>query len=109
MSDLVVEIHVPLTPTEGLAEGDYPFPWIETIEEGFLFQLEEGSGSGEVFDDGEELGDEYLFFVWNAPEDALIELARQVANLPGVPHGVYAVVTSSDAGEMGTGRRVELG
>ncbi|WP_288872830.1 hypothetical protein [uncultured Microbacterium sp.] len=67
MSDLVVEIHVPLTPAEGLAEGDYPFPWIETIEEGFLFQLEEGSGSGEVFDDGEELGDEYLFFVWNAP------------------------------------------
>lgn len=108
MSDLVVEIHVPLTPVEGLAEGDYPFPWIETIEEGFLFQLEEGSGAGEVFDDGEELGDEYLFFVWNGPEDALIELARQVANLPGVPQGVYAVVTSSDAEEMGKGRRVEL-
>ena len=108
MSDLVVEIHVPLTPAVGLAEGEYPFPWIETIEEGFLFQLEEGSGSGEVYDDGEQLGDEYLFFVWNAPEDALIELARRVAQLPGVPEGVYAIVTDTDSEEMGTGRRVDL-
>ncbi len=108
MSDLVVEIHVPLTPAAGLAEGEYPFPWIETIEEGFLFQLEEGSGSGEVYDDGEQLGDEYLFFVWNAPEDALIELARRVAQLPGVPDGAYAIVTDTDSEEMGTGRRVDL-
>jgi hypothetical protein len=108
MSDIVVEIHVPLVAAEGLGPDDYPFPWIEAIEEGFLFRLEEGAGAGEVYDDGEELDGEYLFFVWNAPEDALIDLASQVAHLPGVPDGVYAVVTTTVSEEMGAGRRVDL-
>jgi hypothetical protein len=106
MSELVVEIHVPLTPSDPSADDDYQFPWIDTIED-FLFELD-GSGRGEMMDDGEQLGDEYLFFVWMAPEPELLALTRRIAELPGVPSGVYAVVTDSDSDEMGTGRRVEL-
>jgi hypothetical protein len=61
-----------------------------------------------VFDDAQELGDEYLFFVWRASEPELIALARRIADLSGVPEGVYAVVTDDDLEELGAGRRVEL-
>ena len=71
----------------------------------FLFQLD--GSQGETYDDGEELGEEYLFFIHGAPEADLISLARQVAHLPGVPSGVYATVTDTDA-DMGGGTRVEL-
>ncbi|MFZ8756770.1 hypothetical protein ACO03V_05040 [Microbacterium sp. HMH0099] len=104
MADLLVEIHVPLTPID-VPDGDDPFPWIDTVME-FLFDLE-GSSRGEMYDDGEELGDEYLFFVHNATEADLIAVAREVASLPGVPTGVYATVTDADA-DMGGGRRVDL-
>lgn len=103
MSDLLVEIHVPLTPSD-VQEGEYPFPWIDSVME-FLFTLD--GSKGEMFDDGEELGEEYLFFVSGAPEADLIALARAVAALPGVPSGVYATVTDTDA-DMGGGTRVEL-
>lgn len=103
MSELLVEIHVPLTPTD-VPDGEYPFPWIDTIME-FLVDLD--GSLGEMYDDGEELGDEYLFFVFGAPEDDLLSLAREVANLPGVPAGAYATVTDTDA-EMGRGARVDL-
>ena len=106
MSDLVVEVHVPLTPVEGLGEGEYPFPFLETIEN-FLFELD-GSGRGEMWDDGEQLDDEYLFFVWQASEPELLALTRRIADLPGVPSGVYAVVTDSESTEMGAGRRVDI-
>ena len=106
MSDLVVEVHVPLVPTPGLEEGEYAFPWIDDIE-AFLFDLE-GDPRGELFDDGEEWGEEYLFFIWQGSEESLLGLARAIANLPGVPGGVYAVVTDTDSTEMGTGRRVDL-
>ncbi len=106
MSELVVEVHVPLVPQPGLSADEYQFPWIETVEE-FLSGLED-AGRAELFDDGEEWGDEYLFFVWQAPEPELIALARRIADLPGVPEGVYAVVTDDDSEEMGAGRRVEL-
>ncbi|KHK98446.1 hypothetical protein LK09_05470 [Microbacterium mangrovi] len=106
MTELVVEVHVPLVPQPGVSADEYPFPWIETVEE-FLQGLED-SGRGETFDDGEELDDEYLFFVWQAPESELIALARRIADLPGVPEGVYAVVTDTESEQMGVGRRVEL-
>lgn len=103
MAELLVEIHVPLTPS-GVSEGEYPFPWIDSVME-FLFELD--GSKGEMFDDGEEFGDEYLFFVHGAPETDLIALAREVAALPGVPSGVYATVTDTDA-DMGGGTRVDL-
>lgn len=104
MADLVVEIHVPLTAAPGRAQGDYPYPWIDDVEE-YLAELD-GSEGG-VYDDGEELGEEYVFFVSDAPEAELIQLARRVSKLEGVPDGVYAVVTDAE-GDPGQGRRVEL-
>lgn len=105
MADLIVEIHIPLTPAPGSRAGDNRFGWIDDVEE-FLASLD--GTSGEEYDSGEELGDEYLFFVSGAEESQLITLARQVANLPAVPPGVYVTVNDSD-GDMGEGRRVPLG
>lgn len=107
MAEPVVEVHIPLTPVKDVGEGEYPFPFLETIEE-FLFGLDEVEGGGEVYDDGEELDGEYLYFVWQAPEAELLESARRIADLPGVPAGVYAVVTDTASEEMGTGRKVTL-
>lgn len=105
VSELIVEIHVPLVRDPNAGPRDYPFPWIEDVDQ-FLAGLD--GGAGEEYDDGEELGNEYLFFVSSAPEAQLIDLARQVARLPRVPSGVYVTVNTED-GDMGTGRRVELG
>ncbi|MFT4285592.1 MAG: hypothetical protein QM598_12230 [Protaetiibacter sp.] len=103
MADLLVEIHVPLTPS-AVRDGEYPFPWIDSVME-FLFELD--GSRGEMYDDGEELGGEYLFFVHAAPEADLLSLAREIARLRGMPAGVYAMVTDTEA-DMGGGRRVDL-
>lgn len=105
MSELLVEIHVPLVATAGDAGDAADLSWIDDVEE-LLFGLED-QGRGEVYDDGEEFGDEYVFFVWNAPEIDLVGIAREVAQLGGVPAGAYARVTDTDA-DMGEGRRVDL-
>lgn len=106
MAATVVEIHVPLQETPGLAATDDPFPRIAQIED-FLVQMEE-EGRAEVFDDGEEFGDVYAFFITGATEDALLAVASRVAALKGVPSGVFAMVTDDAAGGFGLGRRVEL-
>ncbi|MFF4308426.1 hypothetical protein [Streptomyces sp. NPDC001601] len=103
---MVVEIHVPLVPTPDLPDGAYPFPWIEEIEN-FLFSLEDRGGV-EVFDDGEDDGDAYVFFVTGASEQDLLAVASRVATLPGVPAGSVAVVSNDEAEEFGLGRRVAL-
>lgn len=33
MSNTVVEIHIPLVATPGLADDDYPFPWIDDVHD----------------------------------------------------------------------------
>lgn len=104
MAELVVEVHVPLTPVVGQAEEDYPFPWIDDVEE-FLETLE--PGGGQEYDSGEELGEEYVFFLAGAPEPDLVTLAGRIANLPGVPSGVYVLVNDAE-GDMGTGHRIDL-
>lgn len=104
LAERVVEVHVPAIATPGLGKEEYPYPWIDDIED-YLAGLD-GSG-GEEYDSGEELGEEYVFFLSSASESQLIELATRVAKLPGVPAGVYVVVTDSDS-DMGKGRRVEL-
>lgn len=105
-SNLVVEIHVPLTAVPGLAEDEDRFPWIEEISE-FLLDLE-GHGDFSIYEDGEEFGDEYIFCITDATEAELINAAGRVASLPGVPTGVYAVVTDDEAEEFGVGTRVDL-
>jgi hypothetical protein len=106
MTEPIVEIHVPLTPSPDVAPGEYPFPWIDDIEE----TLEVGAGDGryDVYDDGEELGDEYVFFITGEDEAVLLSVAAAVATLPGVPEGAFAVVTDEDQQDLGTGRRVDL-
>jgi hypothetical protein len=72
MAQPIVEIHIPLVST-GLPAGttwprstdlipdDYPFPWIGEVEE-YLGEREE-DGTFEIHDDGEELDDDYLYFI----------------------------------------------
>ena len=98
-----MEVHVPLAArTPGTASDAYA--WIDDVEE-HLGGLD--GSRGEEYDDGEELGDEYVFFVSGAAEPQLLDLAREVARLPRVPDGAYAVINDT-AGDLGRGRRVEL-
>ncbi|MBQ1051945.1 hypothetical protein KBX50_26235 [Micromonospora sp. C51] len=101
----IVEIHVPLVPTPGLDPGVYAFPWIDQVED-FLVDLED-EGAVEVYDDGEELGDVYVFFIAGATEATLLTAASRVATLDSVPTGAFAIVTDDGAPD-GTGRRIDL-
>ncbi|WP_406046977.1 hypothetical protein [Kribbella sp. NBC_00889] len=105
---LVVEIHVPLNGAGGILPGDpgYEFGWIDDIEE-FLAD-ESSDGSFEIYDESEEIGETYVFFVAGAPEQVLLRVAADVAALPGVPSGAFAVVTDDQSEEIGNGRRVAL-
>jgi hypothetical protein len=105
MPRLIVEIHIPLTPATHIAEGDYEYPWIDEVEE-HLAELT-AAGELEVYDDGEELSGEYLFFITGHPEQHLLLSASRVATRDGVPAGSYAVINTDD-GDMGVGRRVDL-
>ncbi|TDB81774.1 hypothetical protein [Micromonospora sp. KC721] len=106
MPTVIVEIHVPLLATPGLADDEYAFPWIEDIED-FLADLDE-QGDVQAYDDGEEYGDHYLFFVAGGSERALLKVASEVTSLDRVPAGAFAMVTDDVAEEFGTGRRVNL-
>lgn len=106
MPDTVVEIHVPLVSPPGLPDGAYPFPWIRVVD-GFLADLEK-QGTIEVFDEGDEFGRVYAFFITGAEPSRLLAVAAEVAALPTVPAGTFAVVTDDEAEEIGRGRRVKL-
>ncbi|MDX6241430.1 MAG: hypothetical protein QOG10_6254 [Kribbellaceae bacterium] len=41
-------------------------------------------------------------------EETLLAVAAHVAALPGIPRGVFAIVTDDEAEEMGVGRRMPL-
>ena len=68
MPEMVVEIHVPLMATPGLAGNEYPFPWIDDVQD-FLANLDE-QGDVQEYDDGEEDGDVYIFFITGSSESA---------------------------------------
>jgi len=106
VAETVVEIHVPLVSPADLPAGAYPFPWIRVVDD-FLADLEE-QGELEVFDEGEEVGRAYAFFITGADLDRLVAVAARVAALPTIPAGAFAVVTDDEAEEMGRGRRVSL-
>jgi hypothetical protein len=103
LMEIVVEIHVPLREAAGTVEGSYPFPWIDQVED-FLAEQE----AAEVYDDGEEYGEAYVFFITGAAEEDLLAVASRAAGLAGIPSGAFAMVTSDEAEEIGLGRRVEL-
>ncbi|CAN5250168.1 hypothetical protein BH11ACT4_BH11ACT4_20770 [soil metagenome] len=108
--DLIVEIHVPLTLLPDaipVADDEDQFPWIDDVVK--LLEDAEQRGELTITDEGEEFGDAYVFSIADAPEDALLAVAGAVAALPGVPTGVFAMVTDDLAEGFGMGRRVELG
>src|SRR5689334_11354747 len=94
---VMVEIHFPVT-----AEDE----WIDDVGD-YLIDLEEEYGLEEV-EDGEEIGDEYVFFIAGARERTLLAAASRVALRKGVPAGAYAMVTDTAAAKVGLGRRVNL-
>ena len=104
--DLLVEIHIPLERDPNIPEDEDPFPWIEDITQ-YLLDLDEGDEAA-MYDDGEEFGDVYVFSINAADESTLLSIANRIANLPGVPTGVYAQVTSVEADSFGEGRRVDI-
>lgn len=97
-----VEVHIPLVADPSAKGRAYRFPWISTVEEHIG-----GLDSGDEFD-GEEVGDEYVFFLTEGSEQVLVERASTIARLPGVPKGVYAVIAESMSDDVGVGRRVDL-
>ena len=101
-AELIVELHIPLTPTPGIGEDEYRFPWIHEVEDA-IAELEDNDVL-ENHDDGEEWEGEYVFFLSGSSEDRLIAAAGRLANLDRVPAGAYAVVTEEGA----AGRRIEL-
>ena len=102
----IVEIHVPLTPPPDPPSGEYPYPWIEEVDE---FLAEQGDhGDIHTYDDGEEYEDYYVFSLRGGTEDEMLRLANQVADLPGVPEGVVAFVAEDESETFGRGRRVQL-
>jgi len=105
MVTMIVEIHIPLVATPGLTAGEYQFPWIDQVDQ-YIGELDPSTGA-QGYDDGEELGHDYVFFLTGDDEARVLRVAGEVAGLDGVPDGVYAVVTD-DQHDMGDGRRVEL-
>jgi hypothetical protein len=83
---LLVEIHIPMT-----ADGE----WIDDVGD-FMIDLEEELGL-EEYDDGEEFGGVYLFFIAGASERTLLAAASRVATRAGVPAGAFAMVTDTNA------------
>lgn len=104
---LLVEIHIPVPSDEQMEAGEqeHPIVWIEKVED-FLAMLH--GEELEVFDDGEQDGDVYIFFIAAADERTLLRAASRVAVLDGVPVGAFAMVTDDAAEEFGMGRRVDL-
>lgn len=104
----ILEIHVPLTPVAEHSDAGYPYAWIETVQE----HLARLTGLTQEYDDGEEWENldgqpEYLFFVYGGEQQQLVQMAAEVAVLPGVPSGVY-VTLNDEHGDMGEGRRIPL-
>ena len=105
-STLVVEIHIPLTPDRNAQEGENPFPWIDDVSE-FIAEIEE-SGDAFIVEEGDEFEGAYVIVITGADESTLLNIATKAANLPGVPTGVFAVVTDDEAEELGQGRREDI-
>ncbi|HEX8631878.1 MAG TPA: hypothetical protein VF755_27275 [Catenuloplanes sp.] len=107
MPRLVVEVHVPLLPAPGVAPGEYPYPWIDDVED-FLATLDVEIDGAQDYDDGEQDGNAYIFFLTGTDEAAVLRAASRVALLDRVPPGSFAMVTDDEADEFGLGRRVAL-
>ena len=106
MAQLVVELHVPLEPDRSVAEGEYQFPWIDDLTEA-IDELGDTTET-ELYDDGEEFADHFVFLLTGADEATVLAAAARLATRTAVPAGAFAIVTDSDATELGAGRRVDI-
>ena len=106
MAKLVVELHVPLVATPGLSANEYQYPWIMQVEDA-VAALDEATDGATDYDDGEEVGEDYLFFLTGDDEAKVLAAAKRVASASYVPAGAFLIVNDSE-GDMGEGRRVEL-
>ena len=88
-----IELHVPLTPTPGLTEDEYQFPWIDEIDAA-IDELVDG-GVLEIEDDSAEVDGHYVYFLGGSNEQQLLAAAGRLANLDRVPAGAFAVVDGS--------------
>ncbi|SNT54118.1 hypothetical protein SAMN05421812_1094 [Asanoa hainanensis] len=107
MATLIVEVHVPLLPAPAVAPDEYQYPWIDDVED-FLADLDEGTDGARDYDDGEQHGEVYIFFLTGSDEASVLRAASRVATLARVPRGSFAMVTDDEAAEFGLGRRVDL-
>jgi thioredoxin reductase len=105
-STLVLEIHIPLTADRTVGEGENPYPWIEGVSE-FVSELDE-SGDAFVVDEGDEFDGSYVVVLTGADESGLLSIATRLANQPGMPTGIFAMVTDDEAEELGQGRREDI-
>lgn len=103
---LVVDLHFPLTPTAGLAQDQFPFPWIFTVQDR-LSALTLASDGAEDYDDAEEFGETYAFFLTGEDEEVVLSAAKRIAAGPGLPTGAFAIINSSGA-DMGQGDRIDF-
>jgi len=81
---LLVEIHIPVPTPEEMEAGEreHPFVWTEKVED-FLAELH--GEELEVFDDGEQDGDVYIFFVAAADERTLLQFCLAEAETTAAP------------------------
>lgn len=100
----VLEVHVPLVP--GTSQAEDPFSWIEDVED--FLSARRPVGPVTQLDHGEEVGDSYVFPLAGGELEDLLTVAREIAALPSVPAGVYAVLVDSDLLGAGDGQRLEL-
>jgi hypothetical protein len=107
MSKTVVVLYIPLMPTLGLPEREYEFPWIEDVEN-FLDDVDWDQESDGEEDAGVNC---YTFFLEGKKTDELLALASQISQLPRVPSGCYALVTTEEVltgEEDGVEKRFDL-
>lgn len=105
---MVVEVHVPLVATPGVAEGKYQYPWILRVDN-LVHAMDARRGSGvREFDDGEEEDDEYVWFLTGRDQQAVLAAASKIAARSDVPAGAYAVITDEASVDLGQGTRVDL-
>ena len=76
----------------------------------YITDLDE-RGEVALYDDGGEFGDVYVFLINAASEDRLLAAAARIADLPGVPAGVFAQdpLELFQAADPGDGHGDELG
>lgn len=109
------EVHFPMDDPVPGGEGLYgEYPWVESGEN-FVEELEDDEAAEVTeWDVGgtwrRDAGDgwNYVFYLTGTDRERVIDTARQLAALGGMPAGAYMLWNTSDPLELGVGTRVQL-